>query len=216
MSCYSCARAKISNFKQYNEMPDKPDITVVCGKEIRSHLKALARLRITVFREFPYLYEGNDAYERSYLETYTKSDESVFVLATVNNKIVGAASGMPLAFETDEVIKPFPEQSYDIGDVFYFGESVLLPAYRGMGIGKSFILEREKHALSLGYTVTAFCAVVRNPDHPEKPEGYTPLDGFWTKMGYSRRPEMKTTFEWQDIDELKPSSKQMVFWVKKH
>jgi len=188
----------------------------VKGKEINKHLSALAWLRITVFREFPYLYDGSNEYEKEYLKTYTRSEKSIFVLAKDQNRIVGASSGMPLELETEEVKKPFLDNGFNTDDVFYFGESVLLPQYRGMGLGKSFITEREKHALSSGFSITAFCGVVRPDDHPRRPKGYRPLDGFWEKMGYEKQPDMQTSFEWQDLDENRSSEKTMVFWLKKH
>ena len=33
-------------------------------------------------------------------------------------------------------------------------------------------------------TRSAFCAVQRPSDHPERPPGYAPLDPFWRKRGY--------------------------------
>ena len=42
------------------------------GAEIARHVDALAALRITVFREWPYLYEGSPQYETRYLQTYLK------------------------------------------------------------------------------------------------------------------------------------------------
>ena len=43
------------------------------GAEIEPHLEALGGLRIVVFREFPYLYEGTLAAEREYLQVYVRS-----------------------------------------------------------------------------------------------------------------------------------------------
>ncbi|MCH8556742.1 MAG: GNAT family N-acetyltransferase [Balneolia bacterium] len=192
------------------------DIKTVSGSEIERYIPSLAWLRRTVFHEFPYLYDGSDEYEQAYLRTYTKSEKSIFVLALDGQKVVGAASGMPLSKETNEVKKPFTENAIPVDDVFYFGESVLLSEYRGLGIGKSFILEREKHALSHGFSITAFCGVVRPDDHPRKPEGYRPLNTFWEKMGYEKQPQMTTHFEWQDLDESRPSPKEMMFWLKHH
>ena len=49
-----------------------PDITVEChtGSAIQPFIADAARLRITVFQEWPYFYEGDDAYERDYLLTW--------------------------------------------------------------------------------------------------------------------------------------------------
>ena len=51
------------------------------GAGILPFIDDLARLRIGVFRAFPYLYEGSLDYERGYLATYARSTESLFVLA---------------------------------------------------------------------------------------------------------------------------------------
>lgn len=197
-------------------MNSKHRIKAISGPQIERYIPSLAWLRKTVFHEFPYLYDGSDEYEEQYLKTYTKSEKSLFVLAFDGERIVGAASGMPLQKETEEVKQPFKDKGIHIDHVFYFGESVLLPEYRGLGIGKSFITEREKHALEQGFRITAFCGVVRPEDHPRRPQVYRPLNGFWESMGYNKQPDMTTRFEWQDLDESTSSPKEMVFWLKRH
>lgn len=52
------------------------------GSELSEHLAALALLRITVFREFFYIYDGNLDYEQSYLQTYTRSSNSLIMLVS--------------------------------------------------------------------------------------------------------------------------------------
>ena len=66
------------------------------GAEVARHLDAVAALRIEVFRDWPYLYEGDADYERGYLAAYAKSRESLFVLAFDGDEVVGASTGMPL------------------------------------------------------------------------------------------------------------------------
>lgn len=189
---------------------------IVTGKEIEKHIPALAWLRISVFREFPYLYDGSESYEKEYLSTYLKSNLSLFVLALDAGNIVGAASAMPLKNETEEVRKPFEEHGIDINDVFYFGESVLLKDYRGKGIGKVFMQEREKYAIKNNFKITAFCGVLRPVNHTRRPVDFRPLDAFWIKQGYEKQPEMITHFVWQDLDEEVATPKEMMFWLKYH
>ena len=40
------------------------------GPELEPHLDALGTLRIAVFREYPYLYDGSLEYEREYLRSH--------------------------------------------------------------------------------------------------------------------------------------------------
>lgn len=121
----------------------------VRGADLDRHIPDLARLRITVFRDWPYLYDGDPDYEARYLATYSRAAGSVVVLAEDAGRVVGAATAVPLAAETPEVQAPFIAAGMDPGGVFYLGESVLLPAYRGRGIGVRFLAEREAHAAAI-------------------------------------------------------------------
>lgn len=186
------------------------------GSDLARYIPELAQLRIRVFRDFPYLYEGDLDYERRYLETYTRSPRSVIVLVFDGSDIVGASTGLPLCDETPNVIAPFADQGYEPTEIFYFGESVLLPQYRGQGFGVRFFEEREAHARRLGgFRWTAFCAVDRAPDHPRRPPDYMPLDRFWEKRGYRREPGLKAVFSWRDLDDDVETAKPMTFWMKR-
>ncbi len=186
------------------------------GNALEAHIPALARLRIEVFREFPYLYAGSQAYEDRYLRTYIEAPDSVVVLVFDGPRVVGASTAVPLRHETEEVKRPFLSAGIDPATVFYLGESVLAKAYRGQGLGVRFFDEREAHAREVGgFTWSAFCAVERAADHPRRPSHYVPLDRFWSKRGYAKRPDLTTTFSWQELDESGESPKAMTFWLKR-
>jgi GNAT superfamily N-acetyltransferase len=196
-------------------MNDPVLVKRLSGQALERYIPELARLRIEVFRDFPYLYDGSYDYEQKYLQTYVNSPDSVIVLAFDGDKVVGASTGIPMEHETEEFRKPFIEHGYDPGKVFYCGESVLLKEYRGRGLYKQFFQGREGHARELGrFDYCGFCAVQRPQDHPRRPADYTPLDAIWTKFGYVKHPELATTFTWKDLDEDTQSPKPMVFWLK--
>ncbi|PAU60910.1 GNAT family N-acetyltransferase [Pseudomonas indica] len=191
------------------------DIHLLHGSAIEPFITDLARLRIEVFREFPYLYDGTAEYEANYLSTYARSARSLFVLALDGGQVVGASTGLPMADETDEFKRPFLERGWDPQRIFYFGESVLLPAYRGSGLGVRFFVEREGYARRLGgFDWCAFCAVERPADHPHRPAGYQPLNTFWEKRGYRHHPELRTEYHWRDLGDAEESAKPMSFWLK--
>lgn len=191
-------------------------IKTVSGSDVLPWLDAVAALRIAVFRDFPYLYDGELDYERSYLASYAQSTHSLFVLALDDDEqLAGVSTGIPLGDAEPAFQAPFHEQDIPVDNVFYFGESVLLADYRGHGIGHRFFDEREKFACALGKTITAFCAVERPDNHPLRPVGYTPLDKFWQARGYTRKPAMRALYSWLDIDEKTETGKPMVFWLKR-
>ncbi len=170
------------------------------GDDIRPHLDAVAALRIDVFRDWPYLYDGDRAYEREYLDAYASSDDSVFVLAFDGDAVIGASTGLPLADDSAQFRAPFEARGLDLGKVFYLGESVLLPAYRGCGIGHAFFDHREAHARALGrFDTTAFCAVDRDADDPRRPAEHRGNETFWGKRGYTRQPGMTMKLRWNEV-----------------
>jgi hypothetical protein len=190
-------------------------IESLSGKAIEDYIPDLARLRIEVFRDFPYLYEGNLEYEEKYLRTYVESPESIVVLARDGERVVGASTGLPMEHETEEFQKPFREQGYDPGRIFYCAESVLLTEYRGRGIYKKFFEGRESHALRLSrFDYCAFCCVQRPADHPLRPSDYVPLDAVWARFGYVKHPELIAYYAWKDVGESEETLKPMVFWIK--
>jgi len=192
------------------------DLTVesVSGAAIEPYLADLAALRIEVFREYPYLYEGTLEYEAHYLRNYANAPNSLVVIARDGERVVGASTALPLTDHTEDVAPTFVAAGIDPARVYYFGESVLRASYRGRRIGHAFFDAREARAAELGYDLTSFCAVERPADHPLRPANYVPHDAFWTKRGYIKRPDLRTHFAWRDIDERQETDKPMIFWIR--
>lgn len=185
------------------------------GKELLTFIDALAHLRIEIFHDYPYLYEGSLDYEHRYLKTYSSCEQAYCGLVFDGEILVGATTGIPMKYETQEVKAPFSNSGIPESEVFYFGESILKKTYRGQGLGIQFFKLRETYAQQLsGVRYSAFCGVVRPENHPLKPEGYKPLDDFWQRMGYIKQVGMLTEFSWKDIGEESESKKPMQFWMK--
>jgi GNAT superfamily N-acetyltransferase len=190
-------------------------VTALTGGDLAAGIAAVARLRIAVFRHWPYLYDGTMDYESSYLSAFAKAEGAIIVAAYDGDSIVGCATAAPLAAVDDAFSAPFRERKRDIARIFYCGESVLLPAYRGQGLGHAFFDRREAHARALGgFTHSTFCSVVRAPDHPLRPRDYVPLDAFWHKRGYAPAAGLMTRFTWKDVDQPAETAKPMQFWMK--
>lgn len=102
-------------------------IALLTGPALEDQLDALADLRITVFRDWPYLYDGDRNYERDYLAAYVRSEQAVVVGAFSGERLIGAATAAPMADHAPEFAEPFRARGMDIASLYYFGESVLLP-----------------------------------------------------------------------------------------
>ena len=189
-------------------------VEAMTGAALDAALEDVARLRISVFRAFPYLYDGDLSYERDYLQTYRDSAGAVVVGAFDGTELIGASTGAPLAEHADDFAAAFVGSGIDLGEVFYCAESVLLPQYRGRGLGHGFFDAREAHARKLGFKKSAFCGVQRPHDHPLRPADYAPLDPFWRKRGYVPLEGAVAQFTWKDLDEAEESAKPLQFWMR--
>ena len=189
-------------------------VEVLTGAALDAALDDVARLRIEVFRAFPYLYDGDLAYEREYLQTYRDSAGAVLVGAFDGARLVGAATGTPMEDHAEDFAGAFDGTGYALEDIFYCAESVLLPDYRGRGVGHRFFDLREDHARAMGRRYSAFCGVVRPADHPLRPEGHAPLDPFWRKRGYAPLDGVVAHFRWKDVDAAEETAKPLQFWIK--
>lgn len=190
-------------------------VRTLIGPEIAEHLADLARLRIAVFAAFPYLYDGDEAYEAEYVREFAGERGSVLVAAFDGARVVGAATASPLPGQKAEFRAPFEERGYDTGAMFYLGESVLLPEYRGQGIGHAFFDHREAAARVAGARHACFASVIRAEDHPARPADYRPLDSFWHKRGYAPVPGLVTELAWKDHAEAGESVKRMQYWMRR-
>jgi len=192
------------------------------GGELAAALDCLADLRIRVFAAWPYLYDGDAAYEADYLKEFAAAPDAVLVAAFDGARIIGAATAAPMIHQKGEFREPFAARGLDVARLFYFGESVLLPEYRGRGIGHAFFDHREAQARECGANAACFAAVIRPADHPARPpalppalpNAYVPLDAFWTRRGYAPVPGLVTELGWKDHGDADETLKPMQYWLK--
>lgn len=186
---------------------------ILTGDAVQASLGDLAALRIAVFRDWPYLYEGDLTYERDYLAAY-QAPGAVVVAAYDGARMIGAATGAPMEHHAADFAAAFAARPEPLDQIFYCAESVLLPAYRGQGLGHAFFDGREAQARALGRSYSAFCSVVRAPDHAARPPDYRALDDFWCKRGYQPLSGAIARFEWKDVGDTEATAKPLQFWMK--
>lgn len=191
------------------------DLRVLTGAALETALDDVAALRIAVFRDWPYLYDGSAEYERAYLETYRTSKGAIVVEAYDGSALIGAATGTPMEDHAAEFAAAFSGVDLPLEQIFYCAESVLLPSHRGQGIGHGFFDRRESHARALGRSHAAFCSVNRPDDHPQRPANARSNDAFWRGRGYAPLAGVVAEFEWLDLGEAIPTKKPLQFWMRK-
>ena len=129
--------------------------------------------------------------------------------------VIGASTGNYLPDDVEEAQSVFRNAGHDVREYFYFGESILLPEWRGQGIGKRFFAERERAARNLlQVKYLTFCCVDRSATHPIGPESYRSPKPLWLSQGFVEHPELVARFSWRDLGATKETAKPMIFWIK--
>ena len=193
---------------------DEIDVRPLAGPDLEAALDQVAQLRITVFRDWPYLYDGTLDYERQYLDSYRDNTGALLVGAFYEGRLIGASTSTPMEDHAPEFAAPFRALGIPLEKILYGAESVLLRPYRGMGLGHRFIDLREAHARALGRTHVAFCSVIRPEDHPARPGAYRSNDAFWRGRGYDTLPGVVARFSWKDLGDGEETEKPLQFWMR--
>lgn len=186
------------------------------GDALRPLLPKLSELIFSVFRDWPYLYASDLTAAGSYLASYVDggSPDATIVVVFDGDLPVGVATCLPMVEASPSVPNAFAAYGLDPARFCYFGEAVLLAAYRGRGGGVRLFEEREAYARRLGLDFAAFCAVSRDPADPRKPAGYVPLDAFWRRRGYTPYPGLVCRFEWRELGAVQATPHDLSAWLK--
>lgn len=196
------------------DLPPGLTLRSLQGAELEQHLDAVAGLRIAVFRDWPYLYDGSLEYERDYLQTYRDSAQALLVGAFDGDRLIGASTSTPMEDHAEEFAAAFAGLGRPLTHILYGAESVVLEPYRGLGLGHRFFDLREAHARALGRSHVAFCSVQRPDSHPMRPQTYRSNDAFWMGRGYAPLPGVTAEFSWRDVGDSSETAKPLQFWMR--
>ena len=187
---------------------------LLTGSAVTESLDDIASLRINIFQEFPYLYDGRREEEFRYLKVYENTPDAAIMTASDSGKIIGAATGIPLCHEHEELVKPFVRSHYALDEIYYVGELLLYPEFRNRGLGLRLLKQMEEQVRSLGnYRYLTCATVVRPDDHPLRTSTYLPINRFLAVAGFHPLPALMTEFSWLETDGV-TRRHPMTFWLK--
>ena len=187
---------------------------LLTGTAIADGLDDVATLRLDIFPEYPYLYQGRREDELKYLDTYAEAPDACVILAYDGHAVIGAVAGMPLIHEDAQMHDAFAGTAFPLNEAYYIGELLFRLGYRKCGLGQKLLAQQESHIRSLGRYHTLTCATVERPDdHPLRPRDYIPITRFLARTGFVRLPGVTTHFMWRETDGVKRDH-PMQFWSK--
>jgi ribosomal protein S18 acetylase RimI-like enzyme len=191
------------------------DYSILRGEEVYACSDELAALRINVFREYPYFYDGNLENEKNCLSQYLSAN-SALVIVKSGERIIGAITGIPLNEAFSDCKNFFVENEIPMEGIFYLGEISLLKEYRGQGIGaQMYELFEEFVRKNRIYKEIALCEVMSPKEDPRCTSDCFYLDSFLTKIGYIKNPAWTIQFSWKELNSQEEFYHPMRFWSKK-
>lgn len=195
------------------------NITLIPRDQLARYSSLLSSWRISSFRDFPYLYEGNAEYEQEYLNGFCVNPRSVMFAAYCNDETIALLSALPLE-SSFEIIRETGALSALCGipcdEIFYIGEVIVHPEYQGRGIARMLMKEAEDYAAKQGYGASCFLTVVRDPHDPRRLAQYYDPDLIWSRLGYTLTT-ITTSFDWptRQLDgTVGTMAHELVYWFK--
>lgn len=185
---------------------------LIRGIDIEKYIDELGRFRIEIFREYPYLYEGDLDYERRYLSRYLRNDESILAVMNDDKGIIGACTAMPLRDEDQEFKRPFAKEN--VNEIFYICEIMIRADSRGKGLGSELLSSCISLIDVSKYKKICLYTVDRDPNHPPRPEKYRSPDSLWRKLGFEKDKNLVVYYHWKDVGDEVETEKPMNVWVK--
>jgi len=186
-------------------------LQTISGQEIARHIEALGQFRIDIFRDYPYLYEGEMQYERDYLARYSQCNQSLLLLAEDSAGVAAACTAIPLLTETEDFRAPFTKAEQE--EFFYIGEVMVRSDYRHQGMGSQMLAKMINLIEQQGFRKICLYTVDRGQNHPTKPADYFPPDRLWQKFNFTTNGQ-QVHFSWKDIGDAQASRKPMNVWVR--
>lgn len=184
------------------------------GQDAKPYFADMARMRIELFREFPYLYEGNIEGEREHLEKYFSCPQAHVLLVFAADAVVGFSTSIPLIHEIPELREPYEKCGFAPQEGLYLGEAMLEAPQRGQGILRVFFEYHERTAQQLGLRFTTLMTVDRPYNHPLCPAQYTPMDILLAHFTYEKIPGCVVKIEWPQVDTGRTEPNVLSTWQK--
>lgn len=185
------------------------------GQEAERYIDQIAAIRLNMFKEYPYLYNGTVEIEKEYLQIYFKSSHANILLTfDSDDNVIGFSSSIPLSDEAEEIRAPFIEKQLNCDNYLYIGEGLIYPEYQGKNLVRQAAQIHEEIARSKGYKYLTFMAVDRPEDHPCKPDNYRSTDGLFKHFGYTKFDNMNVTLTWNQLDTNQEATNTLSLWHK--
>lgn len=165
-------------------------IEVFKEKETQPYLRLLAQMRLSEYKEFPYLYVGNMEEDFAITNYFTFKD-GLLVIAFQGETVAGMYSGVPMCTPSNflqDCSVQLAGEGVDINKCFYASDLIVNPRFKRQGIGVQLLKRLFQEVKAMGYDTIMGVTSFRPLDHPLRPKDYFDTDSIWEKHGYKKSP----------------------------
>lgn len=199
--------------------PNPYTIKVLTHKELEPLLPFVAQLRVDIFKNYPYLYDGDIQEEMDDLQKYAQDDNSALAIAYRNDTPIGFLGGSDLTAYSWHFENSVPDMFKNAGlnpqEYYYFTDVIILPEHRGNGLSPQLFKALEKYAQNKGSNGSCFITE-HHENHPLKPDNHKSLVPLWNGLNY-KKSTLITYASWpthQADGTIKQERHPLVFWFK--
>jgi hypothetical protein len=181
-------------------------IKTLQGSEIAPYAKGLSSFFMKMYQDES-CYFSEEEWD-GYIQSYVNTDESVVSLALLDDTVVGAALGTPLAKASEKYRKPFFGSSDYLNSYFYLGDLAIKQEFRKVGL-------RQK-------VYHAFEAKIKNMERfagisfwQEDSHNQIFTEVFLRKQGFTVHPEFYFEEFYKDAPFAQITLHPMISWIKR-
>ncbi|MBN8828436.1 MAG: GNAT family N-acetyltransferase [Sphingobacteriia bacterium] len=187
-----------------------------------SYFDTIKTLRLKIRKEYPYLYIGTNI-ENEDTSYYSRSNETILVVAFEDDKAVGLVIGLPLKdfkFKKDHLLvsrKLRQNLGEDILKYYYISELLVEENYRNQSVPETLIKTIEEKAKELkNYSIISFMTVEREDSHPLNSVTYFSENDLLRSLSYLPTG-LLLPFAWPTLQpngKVKKDKNYMQLWTK--
>jgi GNAT superfamily N-acetyltransferase len=208
----------IMMFLKSNAQGDTFTIKIVSGPELTMIVPFVVEQRIEFFKNYPFLYRGNQQEEETYVGWFISLPHSALAVACYNDIPVGFVGGTSFVHFNEHFkgsVELFNRAHLKPDAYFYISEVIIIPRYREDTLIKKLFNALEDYARNRGFTNSCFVYEVHD-HHPLMPKDYKLLSYQWRQLGYAQS-SLNITYRWltfQPDGTTQRQDHELNYWLK--
>jgi hypothetical protein len=171
-----------------NSILSNYEFAVFHGSECDKFKEFMIDLRVTLYRDYPYLYEADRKEEAEYMHWFLNLPKTFVAIAFCKEKPIAFVAGSDFTDFSEHFkgsIEEFEKAGLVPSNYFYIADDLFEPEHPQQEILSTLVHLMEIRVNEQNNYM--FCWITEEHDsHPLKPENYKSASALWEKLGYQK------------------------------